>query len=255
MNSIDRAEKHRLLDEFLDKEAASERLFNSFETYAAAREAAYQARQALEAALGDGLIAERLANAFDAHNQFEPGSAWGSVAAAAYREITWTLEELKYSPNAKDISCGQRRMLARFLLDNEHRLPPNFATAFAASLFMANLGELSPLFEPYSIQGLPKNRRKHVAEFFLVARIYYFAGYRGHTIDQVLHAESDKLGGLTKDVINKIIQRLVIQSVAVAQRKAGEADRLAGKPERSELAGNYDLDALIGLRKAGKWTI
>ena len=58
MNNIDRAEKHRCSKSFLTRRRP-ERLYNSFETYAAAREAAVPGAPTLEAALGDDIFAER----------------------------------------------------------------------------------------------------------------------------------------------------------------------------------------------------
>jgi hypothetical protein len=200
--------------------------------------------------LGADLIAERLGAARIARRPFEPGSASGEEAEAAGREPVVPLSMLGKLPDGGLLACTQRRMLARFLLDHRGDLPPELALNAAAALFNLNLGEVSALVRPYSVRGLKKNSgRKTTRQFFIAARLYYHAGYRDHSIDDVLQAETDSGDKLSRDALNKFIQRQNLREFVETMRASGVADRLAGRPEKSALAGEYDFRQLIQLTK------
>jgi hypothetical protein len=248
VKDIDREAANRSLDSFLDAYERANVLHNTPEEHEETREAAHQAYCALRKLLGPDLIAERLGAARIARRPFEPGSAWGAEAEAAAREPVAPLSMLGKLPNSELHACGQRRMLARFLLDHEDELSPGLARNFVVSLFLLNLGEVSALMRPYSVQGLKKNSgRKTTRDFHIAARLYYLAGYRDRPIDKVLLDESDGTDNLSRDALNKFIQRQNLRDFVEAMRASGVADRLAGKPEKCELAGVYDLTQLMAL--------
>jgi hypothetical protein len=250
VKNIDREAAHRHLDSFLDLYERANALHNTPEEHEETREAAHQAYCALRKLLGADLIAERLGAARIARRPFEPGSAWGNEAEAAGRKCVAPLSKLGKLPDRELHTCGQRRMLARFLLDHEDELPPGLAQNFVVSLHLLNLGDVSALMKPYSVQGLKKNSgRKTTRDFFIVGKLYYLTGYRDRPIDEVLLEESDGTDNLSRDALNKFIQRQNLGEFAREMRASGVADRLAGKPEKCELAGVYDLTQLIALAK------
>lgn len=173
---------------------------NTPDTHAETREAAYQTYAQLTGMLGADLIAERLGAARIARRPFEPGSAWGAEAEAAGREPVAPLSTLGKLPDGGLHACTQRRMLARFLLDHSDDLPPELARNAATTLFKLNLGEVSALVKPYSVQGLKKKSgRKITGQLFIAVRLYYHAGYRDCSIDDVLQAETDSRDKLSRD--------------------------------------------------------
>jgi hypothetical protein len=205
VKNIDREAAHRHLNFFLDAHERANVPHNTPEEHAETREAAFQAYCELRK-LGADLIAERLGAARIARQPFEPGSAWGAEAEEAARVPVIRLAMLSNSPDGNLEACKQRRMLERFILDSKDDLPAELATNAAVSLAMLNLGDVSALMKPYSVRGLRKNSGKETTrKFIITARVYYHAGYRDCSIDEVLQAESDSRDKLSRDALNKFI--------------------------------------------------
>jgi hypothetical protein len=115
---------------------------------------------------------ERLGAARIARAPFEPASAWGSEAEEAGRHPVAPLAQA--SP--EDV-MGQRRMIARYLLDHADDLPPNLAMNFVVTMHQLNIGGETPFSAPLRVKGLRAGAgKKAAAELFNALRVYYLAG-------------------------------------------------------------------------------
>jgi hypothetical protein len=239
---IDRADAHKRLDAFLDAHEAAIGC-NDPVRHAAARQAAYQTYLEVRR-LGRELIDERLGAARIARAPFEPASAWGSEAEEAARHSVAPLAQA----SQEDV-MGQRRMIARYLLDHADDLPPNLAMNFIMTMHQLNIGGETPFSARLRVKGLRAGAgKKAPAELFIALWVYYLAGYRACRLDDVLHNQSLSLRDLSLNALNKIVARLGIRKIVMQARAAGDADRKAGKPEKPEYAGVYDLEQLTRLR-------
>jgi hypothetical protein len=244
MKRIDRTEAHRLLDAYLDAQERAATA-NDPASYARSREEAFANYQHLTALIGSELLGERIAAASIARKPFEVGSAWGAPAVEASR-----LPVKPIHPQMdRELAATQRRMVTRFLLDNENILPPGLALNFATAFTLANLGHTTRLTEPHKIAGLKAgSSEKVVAKLAIIARVYYLSGYRQQTLEQIILADEECLKGrITYDNVKWFIRTHKCRSIMDWARDAGMDDRLQGRPESPRLAADYDLDLLAEL--------
>ena len=217
---------------------------NDPEVHAETRQRAFERLMDLIVMLGRDLIGERLASARIAREPFSPGSSWGDEAEADAR--------VPFAPLSESIdreeAARQRRVAAHLLLDFERLLPPVLARNFATALLLANLGDATPLLRPYRVQGMT-GPLKAVVDIVIVLRVYWLAGYRGETLDEVLRTEGPRARDMDRNVLNKIIRRHSLRPYAQAAHKAGEAARATGKPEITPYAADYDLERLTRITR------
>lgn len=221
---------------------------NDPSVHAETRQRAFERLMDLITMLGLDLIGERLASARIAQEPFSPSSSWGDEAEANARVPFAPLSENM----DREEAARQRRVAAHFLLDFERLLPPVLARNFATALLLENLGGATPLLRPYRVQGMT-GPLKSVVDIVIVLRVYWLAGYRGETLDEVLRAEGARARDMDRNVLNKIVRRHNLRPYAQAAHKAGEAARAAGKPEITPYAADYDLERLTRItRDPGK---
>jgi hypothetical protein len=214
---------------------------NDPSVHAETRQRAFDRLLNLIVMLGRDLIGERFASARIAREPFAEGSAWGAEAEAAARI---PVEPLSKNMD-RDGAAGQRRMAAQIFLDFEPLLVPGLGRNFATSMFLANLGDATPLLKPYRIQGMPlASGPKVIVDFFIVMRVYWLAGYRGKTLAEVLTAEGPPARNMDVNILNKVVRKHRLLPAVQTARRDGEAAKAADEPEIVPYAAEYDFEHL-----------
>jgi hypothetical protein len=239
MTIVDRAEAHRRVDSYYDALDALQGV-NDPAQDPAARNAAYNDYVRVRE-IGAPLVAERLAAARLDRHWLHPGVSWGPVA----REYATA----PVAPAAKDMdpeeAAHQRYAAARYLMDHESELPANLARNIAGGLLLLNLGSDAPIFRRYRVKGLISTSGvDNVRNFFVAILVYYLAGHRNKSLDEVMRKEAHIVGSLNVNTLNKLVRKLNIRAFVETVRDQGRADGLAGKPEAPPYVGVRDLVAL-----------
>jgi hypothetical protein len=197
-----------------------------------AKETSFLAYQWLDDGIAKDFLAERYGAARLARLYLRPSSPWGGAAREA---ATLPAQPASFDMDQDEVA-QQRWMTARLIMDFAHRLPPHVADNMAAGLLLLNLGLDAPIFRRYHIKGLKRGEGRHATRDAIVAlHVYYLAGYRSHSLDEVLRAEAGRFAGLNLNVniLNKIVRKLGIQPTVDEARKLGREDKLNGRPEAS----------------------
>jgi hypothetical protein len=244
MNKIDREEAHRRVDAYYDALDARQAV-NDPDRDAEARDAAFAAYK-LVREIGADLVAERLGAARLARYYFRATVPWGVKAREA--------AAVPVAPAAKDIdqdeAAAQRWMVARYLIDSESDLPAGLALNIAGGLLLLNVGSDAPIFRRYRVQGLPPGAGfSATRDAFVAFHVYYLAGYRDCSLEDVLLAEAHAVGGLNANILNKNVRKLRIGPGVAQSRQNGRSDRMAGVPEASPYVSVIDLAELANINK------
>jgi hypothetical protein len=239
MTMIDRAEAHRRVDAYYDVLDALQGV-NDPAQDAEVRNAAFDAYKRVRE-IGAALIAERLAAARLDRHWLHPGISWGPVAREYATEPV--------APAAKDMgpeeAAHQRYTVARYLMDHESELPANLARNMAGGLLLLNLGSDAPIFRRYRVKGLVSTSGVgSVHNFFIAILVYYLAGHRNESLDEVMRKEAHIVGSLNVNILNKLVRKHNIRAFVETARDQGRADGLAGKPEAPPYVGVRDLVVL-----------
>jgi hypothetical protein len=246
MTMIDRAEAHRRVDVYYDALDALQGV-NDPDSDAKARDAAFDAYKRVRE-IGTRLVAERLGAARLSRHYYRAGVPWGDKAReAAAVPVTQAAKDMD-----QDVAAAQRWMLARYLMDVAGSdLDPQLVRNFVGAFHGLNLGASPALTSPYRQKGLQNGvTPKATINFFSAVLVYYLAGYRGDTLDEVLIKETDTFNGMGRDALNSIVARLGIAATVAVAREQGRGDKAAGRPEQSPFVNALDLLALGQLRKS-----
>jgi hypothetical protein len=244
MSAITRDEAHRRIDAFYDALDATQGV-NDPDRDAEAREVAFAAFKLVKET-GADLVAERLGAARIERHYYRASVPWGPKAREA--------AAVPVAPAAKDMgqdeAAAQRWVVARYLIDNKSDLPPGLALNIAGGLLLLNVGSDAPIFRRYRVKGLPPDAGFNATRDVLVAyNVYYLAGYRGCSLDDVLLAEAHAVGDLNLNILNKTARKLRLREGLDQSRQNGRADQQAGKPEAPPYVAFRDLKELANINK------
>jgi hypothetical protein len=244
MSVMTRAEALRRINAFYDDLDAMQGI-NDPDIEAKAREAAFASFKRVKET-GAELVSERLGAARLARYYYRDSVPWGVKAREA--------AAVPVAPAAKDMdqdeAAAQRWVVARYLIDNESDLPAGLALNIVGGLLLLNVGSDAPIFRRYRVKGLPPDAGFNATRDVLVAfNVYYFAGYRGCSLDDVLLAEAHAIGDLNLNILNKTVRKLRIREGVEQSRQNGRADRLAGKPEAPPYVASRDLEELANINR------
>lgn len=248
MKRIDRAEAHRLLDEFIDAQHNQARCNDpsAIEEAAARTEQAYNR---LIDAIAGGWLTERYSSAGYTGKPF----ALQAGAAEALEFSKEPCAPLKVMTPVE--AAARRRQITRVMLDNAQFLPPGLAEQCAAALLLSNLGQQTPLFAPYHAQGLKNGARPNeLLDFTRAITVGYLVGYDNaeaacSNLEEIARRYSELLDNMSWRAFEKRMKR---GNYRLSYEKAvadGVADREANRPKKLPTAQQNDLIAFAALRK------
>jgi hypothetical protein len=244
MSGVDRAEAHRRVEALYHALDATQGV-NDPDRNAAALEAAFVAFKRVKET-GADLVAERLGAARLARHYYRASVPWGVKAReAAAVPVARAAKDMD-----QDEAAAQRWIVTRYLIDNESDLPAGLVRNIAGGLLLLNVRSYAPIFRRYRVKGLPPEAGFNATRDVLIAfNVYYFAGYRGCRLDDVLLAEAHAVGDLNLNILNKTVRKLRIREGVEQSRQNGRADQLAGKPEAPPYVAFRDLEELANINR------
>jgi hypothetical protein len=250
MTHVSRQEALQLVNDYYDSLEAGEGL-NDPDSQEKAKETSFAIYQRLDDGIAKDFLIERYGAARLARWYLRPAGGWGEAA----REAGSFPATPASADMDQDEAAQQRWMAARLIMDFEHRLPPNTALNVVAGLLLLNLGSDSPIFRRYRLKGRGGGAGYDATRDLNIAvHVYYLAGWRGASLDDVLRAEAEKLAGviLNGNILGKIVRKLGIQPMVEDARKLGREDKLRGRPEISPFIASRDIEELARINNRKK---